>query len=117
MDKMKALVLVEPGKTEIREIDKPVDGANEVLLQVSWVGFCGGDLNGYRGLFELQEYPNVLGHEVGATIVETGADVPETLRPGMQTRTSTVAFVYPAGRAEPTPVRITKRWAFGGREP
>ena len=83
MDKMKALVLVEPGKTEIREIDKPVVGASDVLLQVSWVGFCGGDLNGYRGLFELQEYPNVLGHEVGATIVETGADVPETLRPGM----------------------------------
>ena len=83
MDKMKALVLVEPGQTEIREIDRPIPGAGEALLQISWVGFCGGDLNGYRGLFELQEYPNVLGHEVGATIVEVGAQVPDEFMPGM----------------------------------
>ncbi len=83
MDKIKALVLVEPGHTEIREIDKPVPNEGEVLLQVSYVGFCGGDLNGYRGLFELQEYPNVLGHEVGATILQTGAQVPARFQPGM----------------------------------
>lgn len=84
MEKMQALVLVEPGKTEVQEIDRPVLGEGEVLLRVSRVGFCGGDLNGYRGLFELQEYPNVLGHEVGATIVETGAGVPATFRLGMR---------------------------------
>lgn len=79
-----ALVLVEPGKTEIREINIPTPGPDEVLLQINMVGFCGGDLNGFRGLFELQEYPNVLGHEVGATILETGSQVPETFTPGMQ---------------------------------
>lgn len=84
MNKQRALVLVEPGRTEIREIDMPVPGAGEVLLEVSWVGFCGGDLNGYRGLFELQEYPNVLGHEIGATIVQTGPGVPTALTPGMR---------------------------------
>lgn len=83
MTKQQALVLVEPGHTEIRDIDIPAPGPGEVLLQVSWVGFCGGDLNGYRGLFELQEYPNVLGHEVGATIVYAGADVPPDFQPGM----------------------------------
>ena len=62
---MKALYLIEPGKTEIREIDRPVPKDDEVLLKVGRVGFCGGDLNGFRGLFELQEYPVVLGHEVG----------------------------------------------------
>jgi len=83
MTKINALVLVEPGQTEIREIDMPVPGKGEALLQVSYVGFCGGDLNGYRGLFELQEYPNVLGHEVGATIIQTGAQVPAEFMPGM----------------------------------
>ncbi|WP_128544235.1 zinc-binding alcohol dehydrogenase family protein [Larkinella soli] len=83
MDTIKALVLVEPGKTEVREIEKPSPGPGEVLLQVSKVGFCGGDLNGYRGLFELQEYPNVLGHEVGAVILEAGPGVPDQFRPGM----------------------------------
>ncbi|GAB3901134.1 zinc-binding alcohol dehydrogenase family protein [Spirosoma agri] len=84
MTKQPALVLVEPGKTEVRFIDIPVPGPDEVLLQVNRVGFCGGDLNGFRGLFELQEYPNVLGHEVGATILETGGQVPDPFKPGMR---------------------------------
>lgn len=79
---MKALFLTEVGKTEVREIEKPTPKAGEVLLEVGMVGFCGGDLNGFKGLFPLQEYPNVLGHEVGATIVEIGADVPSEVRPG-----------------------------------
>ena len=71
-DHMKALVLVEPGKTEVREIEKPSPGNGEVLLRIAKVGFCGGDLNGFRGLFPLQEYPTVLGHEMSAEIVEVG---------------------------------------------
>ncbi len=81
---MRALVLVEPGKTEIREIEMPVPADDEVLLRISMVGFCGGDLNGFKGLFEMQEYPNVLGHEVGATIEKTGKHVPATFQPGMK---------------------------------
>jgi threonine dehydrogenase-like Zn-dependent dehydrogenase len=46
------------------------------------VGFCGGDLNGFKGLFELQEYPNVLGHEVGGTIEAMGSQVPESFKIG-----------------------------------
>jgi threonine dehydrogenase-like Zn-dependent dehydrogenase len=81
---MKALFLVEPGKTEVREIDTLAPGPEQVLLRVGMVGFCGGDLNGYRGLFELQEYPNILGHEVGATIEQVGSQVPDHFRPGMR---------------------------------
>src|SRR5687768_13730952 len=81
---MKALFLVEPGKTEVREIDPQSPGPEEVLLRVGMVGFCGGDLNGYRGLFELQEYPNILGHEVGATIEQMGSRVPDNFKPGMK---------------------------------
>jgi threonine dehydrogenase-like Zn-dependent dehydrogenase len=81
---MKALFLVEPGKTEIREIDRPAPAPTQVLLRVGMVGFCGGDLNGYRGLFELQEYPNILGHEVGATIEAVGAEVPRHFKAGMK---------------------------------
>ena len=54
MNKQPALVLVEPEKTEIREIDIPTPGPEDVLLRVNSVGFCGGDLNGFRGLFDLQ---------------------------------------------------------------
>jgi threonine dehydrogenase-like Zn-dependent dehydrogenase len=39
-------------------------------------------MNGFKGLFPLQEYPNILGHEVGAVIEELGEDVPSHLRIG-----------------------------------
>ena len=81
---MRALVLVEPGKTEIRDIPMPVPTDEEVLLRIGMVGFCGGDLNGFKGLFEMQEYPNVLGHEVGATIETTGKNVPASFTSGMK---------------------------------
>ena len=79
---MKALFLTAIGQTEIREIEKPGIGPEEVLLKIGMVGFCGGDLNGFKGLFELQEYPNVLGHEVGGTIEEMGSQVPESFKIG-----------------------------------
>jgi threonine dehydrogenase-like Zn-dependent dehydrogenase len=86
---MKALFLTAIGKTEIREIDIPIPGAEEVLLRIGMVGFCGGDLNGFKGLFELQEYPNILGHEVGGTIEKVGNLVPEIFKEGMK------ATIYP----------------------
>ena len=79
---MKALFLTAIGQTEIREIEKPSIGPEEVLLKIGMVGFCGGDLNGFKGLFELQEYPNVLGHEVGGTIEALGSQVPESFKIG-----------------------------------
>ena len=79
---MKALFLIQVGKSEVFEIDKPIPKSGEVLLKVEMVGFCGGDLNGFKGLFPLQEYPNILGHEVGAVIEELGEDVPLHLRIG-----------------------------------
>ena len=81
---MKALFLTEVGKTEVREVPKPVPGPGEVLLKIGMVGFCGGDLNGFKGLFELQEYPNILGHEIGATIETAGPDVPLHIKRGMR---------------------------------
>lgn len=79
---MRALFLTAIGQTEIREIEKPSIGPEEVLLKIGMVGFCGGDLNGFKGLFELQEYPNVLGHEVGGTIEAMGSQVPESFKLG-----------------------------------
>jgi threonine dehydrogenase-like Zn-dependent dehydrogenase len=81
---MRALILTEPGKTDIQEIAPPVPKPGEVLLRVGRVGFCGGDLNGFRGTFALQEFPNVLGHEIGATIEAVTPGVPERFRPGQR---------------------------------
>jgi threonine dehydrogenase-like Zn-dependent dehydrogenase len=52
------------------------------------VGFCGGDLNSFKGTMPIQYYPMILGHEIGAVIEEVGANVPEKFGPGMKVTVS-----------------------------
>lgn len=66
---MKALVLQKPGHASVEIIPDPVLTSEDVLLRVRMVGFCGSDLNSFRGLNPLVSYPRVLGHEVSATVV------------------------------------------------
>lgn len=68
---MKALVLQKPGKASIETVPDPVLTAGYVLLRVRMVGFCGTDLNSFRGLNPLVSYPRVLGHEVSATVLDS----------------------------------------------
>ena len=55
----------------------------EVLLKMEYVGFCGSDLSTFLGKNPMVKMPVIPGHEVGATIVEVGSEVPEGLKPGM----------------------------------
>src|SRR5450631_1271815 len=67
---MKALVLQKPGQASIETVAEPVVAKGEVLLKVRFVGFCGSDLNSFRGLNPLVTYPRILGHEISATVDE-----------------------------------------------
>ena len=80
---MKALQITEPGKLEIVDLPVPEAGAGEVLLRMEYVGFCGSDLNTFRGANALAKSPVIPGHEIGAVIEAAGAGVPEYLRPGL----------------------------------
>jgi len=64
------------GSVEIREIDKPVIGEDDVLLEVANVGVCGSDLHQWTADHSWPvNYPVVLGHEFGGHIIETGSKV------------------------------------------
>jgi L-iditol 2-dehydrogenase len=66
----------EPGSVEIREIEKPVIGEDEVLLEVANVGVCGSDLHQWTADHSWAvNYPVVLGHEFGGHIAELGSRV------------------------------------------
>ncbi|MGN6296231.1 MAG: zinc-binding dehydrogenase [Ginsengibacter sp.] len=66
----------EKGSVEIREIDKPEIGEEDVLLEVANVGVCGSDLHQWTADHSWPvNYPVVLGHEFGGHIVELGAKV------------------------------------------
>ncbi|MBN1942537.1 MAG: zinc-binding alcohol dehydrogenase family protein [Phycisphaerae bacterium] len=85
---MKAFYITQPGETEIRDAAPPTPAEGEVLLKVRRVGFCGSDLNTYRGRNPLVEYPRIPGHEIAATIAELGPGVGEPWRTGMNVTVS-----------------------------
>jgi L-iditol 2-dehydrogenase len=66
----------EKGSVEIREIDQPIIGEEDVLLEVANVGVCGSDLHQWTADHSWPvNYPVVLGHEFGGHIVEVGRRV------------------------------------------
>ena len=66
----------EKGSVEIREINKPTIGEEDILLEVANVGVCGSDLHQWTADHSWPvNYPVVLGHEFGGHIVELGKRV------------------------------------------
>ena len=73
---MKALVKYASGEgnVEIREVEEPRCGDNEVKLEIAYCGICGTDLHVLHDTF--RNYPPViLGHEFSGTVVEVGRNV------------------------------------------
>lgn len=69
---MKTLILEEPGKLSIGDRPMPASSPDALLLRVQLVGLCGTDLNSFRGKNPLVSYPRIPGHEIAATVVDTG---------------------------------------------
>jgi len=73
--KMKAAILAKPGHFEIREIDKPKCGPDEILIKVKACAVCGTDLRIFCGQKKI-EVP-ITGHEISGVIEEVGKNIKE----------------------------------------
>lgn len=81
---MKAIQISHSQELNIIDVESPKTPAEgEVLLKLCYVGFCGSDLNTFRGRNTMALNPVIPGHEVGAVIEAIGPGVPEALKPGM----------------------------------
>ncbi|MDR1115497.1 MAG: zinc-binding alcohol dehydrogenase family protein [Tannerella sp.] len=80
---MKTIRIPAPGCTETVETKKPELKPGHVLLKIGYAGFCGSDLNTFRGLNPLVTYPVIPGHEIGAVIDAVADDVPAYLKTGV----------------------------------
>jgi len=72
---MQALVVVEPGRLEVREVPVPEPGPNEVLARVRAVSICGTDAHLIRGDypgFWPPAFPFTPGHEWAGELVALG---------------------------------------------
>jgi L-galactonate 5-dehydrogenase len=82
---VKALVIDKAGRTSYVDRPEPRPAPGEVLLRIRRLGYCGTDLNTFRGLNPLVTYPRVPGHEIGAVIAEVTPGVPADFQVGMET--------------------------------
>ncbi|AJY74242.1 zinc-dependent alcohol dehydrogenase family protein [Paenibacillus beijingensis] len=69
-----SLILHKPGEIEIRQVDRPSIGSNDVLIKVSACGICGTDRHIFHGTYPAS-LPVSPGHEFAGVIVETGSGV------------------------------------------
>ena len=66
----------EPHSVEVREVDRPVAGDDDVIIQVEAASVCGSDLHQWEGSNSWPvNYPVVLGHEFGGHVFELGKNV------------------------------------------
>lgn len=83
---MKASVLVDVARLEVREVPRPQISSRDVLVRVAAVGICGTDTHIFaghanyntdeRGLpIPLTVEPQILGHEVNGYVAEKGSEV------------------------------------------
>ena len=83
---MKAALLVDVGRIEVRDVPRPDPGPRDVLVRITAVGLCGTDLHIVAGhanynrdrrgqAIPLRSEPQILGHEIAGVVEETGADV------------------------------------------
>ena len=72
---MKSLVCIKPGAFEYQETARPVLSKGYAILKLKRIGICGTDLHAFEGTQPYFSYPRILGHELGAEIVDAdGAD-------------------------------------------
>jgi L-iditol 2-dehydrogenase len=72
---MRQAIMVEPGKIEFREIEKPDIGPGQVMMRTKRIGVCGSDIHVYHGKHPYTGYPIVQGHEVSGVVAAVGDGV------------------------------------------
>jgi len=72
---MRAAVLMEPGRFEVKQVPTPQCGPNDVLIAVKRVGICGTDLHIFKGMYVPESLPFIPGHEFSGTVAAIGENV------------------------------------------
>ncbi len=94
---MQALVnyAEEAESVELRDVDVPAIGDEDVLLKVAAVGVCGSDLHQWQNSHSWPvNYPCTLGHEFGGVIAEVGGRV-DQFDEGDRVVSETAAVINP----------------------
>jgi len=72
---MKALVLEEYKKLQVKEMPEPQPAPDEVRIRVQACGICGSDIHGFDGSSGRRVPPIIMGHEAAGVVERLGAEV------------------------------------------
>ena len=74
MNEVRAVVVPEPGRLEIRTFPMPTIGEDDGVIEVELVGVCGSDPGIFKGKRSRapRPYPIILGHEVVGRVLKMG---------------------------------------------
>ncbi len=80
---MRAFVVTGPGESAVLEVEAPIAGPGQVVVDIDRVGVCGTDMEMFSGQMGylhdgLAHYPLRLGHEWCGTVSAVGAGVDES---------------------------------------
>ncbi len=81
---MKAALLIEPKRIEIREIEVPKPSSHQVLVKLRSCGVCATDVKKYTGDSKAPHLPFILGHEPAGIIESMAGDVDGSFTRGMR---------------------------------
>lgn len=75
---MREMVTTAPGVVARRDVEPPVPGDGEALVEVASVGLCGSDLHFFTGRHPYSHFPLVQGHEISGFVrsLPSGYDGP-----------------------------------------
>jgi threonine dehydrogenase-like Zn-dependent dehydrogenase len=72
--KSKAMVLVEPGRLELREFEVRPPAPEEILIKTRVTSVCSTDIKIFHGQVGSARYPVIMGHEFTGEIVAIGSE-------------------------------------------
>ncbi len=76
---VKAAVIVEPEKLEIKSFDVPRVAEDALLVKVKACGVCGTDVHVFHGHLKAAPFPLIPGHELSGVIEELGPRASESI--------------------------------------
>jgi L-iditol 2-dehydrogenase len=88
---MRALVLTEYKRLQVREVPEPAPGDADVVVRVRACGICGSDVHGFDGSSGRRIPPAVMGHEAAGVVERVGSAVRGLSRGDRVTFDSTVS--------------------------
>nr|WP_243666570.1 acryloyl-coenzyme A reductase [Vulcanisaeta sp. JCM 16159] len=68
---MKAVVIYERGKYEVRDVPMPRLNDGDVLIKINYAALCYRDLLQLAGYYPRMKYPVILGHEAVGVVIES----------------------------------------------